>query len=95
MLMPKPHKKALNDIAAEAAKFTGQLEKALKVSEYGALLKLCPCIDQGRVSFFLSNLTLSPNHITLHISTTHTRVGLRAGRESREERVTRVTMKLF
>jgi len=53
---------ALNDIAAEAAKFTGQLEKALKVSEYGALLKLCPCIDQlTRVSSSLMQ--------TLHLAT--------------------------
>ena len=45
--------KALLDIGEEAAKFTGQLEKALKVSEYGALLKLCPCIDQGCSFLFL------------------------------------------
>jgi len=37
---------ALKDIHDESERFTIQLDKALKVSEYGALLKLCPCVDQ-------------------------------------------------
>ena len=39
--------KALKDIQDESERLTIQLDKALKVSEYGALLKLCPCVDQA------------------------------------------------
>ena len=64
--------KALLDIGEEAAKFTGQLEKALKVSEYGALLKLCPCIDQGCSFLSFSLALITKSHHFAYIVLTHT-----------------------
>ena len=42
----QPVLKALQGIGDEADKFGTQLDRALKFSDYGALLKLCPCVDQ-------------------------------------------------
>jgi len=57
---------ALQAIGDEADKFGTQLDRALKFSDYGALLKLCPCVDQiNRVSSSLMQ--------TLHLASDHHR----------------------